>query len=132
MKKEILSFVAVLVVLSGLYGAYLYTKPPRDIATSDSEMSVSAEDLIGQFEADPVQASQHHRNKVIEISGKVTEIEHGDTSTILILDQGIKCELHQRSQTVTMGQQINVKGLLAGYDEMFNEISLLKCYILNP
>lgn len=132
MKKKIISFIAVLILFFGLYGVYLYTKPPTDVASSDSEMSVSAEKLIGEFEVDPTQASQDLQNKIIEISGEITEIEHGENSTIIILDQGVKCELHQRSQNVSIGQQVHIKGLLTGYDEMFNEISLLKCHILNP
>ena len=131
MKKKILLSVAALLIAGISYGIYLYNKPHKDIAESKAELTITAPELIEKFTANLEKASTSLTNKIVEIQGSITTIEKTETSIIIILDQGVKCELKNESQQLEKGQVITIKGVYSGYDEMFNEISLIRCHLTN-
>ena len=67
---------------------------------------------------------------MVEISGTITDIEHSSEQTIIILNKGIKFGLPANTLNITKGEQVEIKGVFSGFDEMFNEISFAKCYLI--
>ena len=69
-------------------------------------------------------------DKIVQITGVITLVESNNESKIIILDNAIKCELNNLEVSLNKGAQVTVKGLYTGYDDMFNELSLVKCHII--
>ena len=131
MKKKTFLFIGILVLFAVSYGGYLYNKPHKNIAETAPELTITAQELIQDFNEDQTQISTELINKVIKVEGIITTIEKTNESIIVILDEGIKCELNNKSQILEKGQKITVKGVYSGFDEMFNEISLIRCHLIN-
>ena len=130
MKKNIFILAAVIAILVGAYGAFQYNKPHKNIAEAESELVIGANELISKFDKNKDSASNNLLSKVTEISGKITAIEHSSEQTIVILNEGVKCGLPPNTLNITKGEQVKIKGVYSGFDEMFNEISFAKCYLL--
>lgn len=123
MKKVIIS--ALLLILCGaVYGVYLYNKPSLDVQSVKADLLFNAAELIAENKLQDADIG-----KVIEISGTISVIEKSEESTIVILNDGIKCEI-LNAQNIEVGQFLTIKGIYSGFDEMFNEISLKKCYVI--
>ncbi|NQY28544.1 MAG: hypothetical protein HRT69_03625 [Flavobacteriaceae bacterium] len=129
MKNKILIIVASLLLAVLLYGTYLYNKPHKNILDSDSDISYVANTLINKFNANKI-TSNDLLDKVIEISGNVTLVEESEKSIIVVLNNGVKCELKNTTKTMKIGDHITIKGVYSGFDEMFNEISLTRCHLI--
>ncbi len=130
MKKKIFITISFLTVLAVSYGAFLYHKPHKNIETVESDITANATELIAQFNTNKDQISNNLFEKVLEVSGTITHIEQSSEHTLLILDDGIKCELHTINKELSPGNTVKLKGVYSGFDEMFNEISLIRCYLI--
>ena len=130
MKKKIFILAAALAVMIGSYGFFQYNKPHKNIAETQSELVIGANELISKFNENKEIASNDLLNKVVEISGTITDIEHSSEQTIIILNKGIKFGLPANTLNITKGEQVEIKGVFSGFDEMFNEISFAKCYLI--
>ncbi len=129
--KKILILVVVALLSATGYGYYLFQKPSKDIATTKPYLSTIAPQLIAKFGSGQTSSSSELLSKVIQVSGKVTDIEKGKESIIIVLNEGIKCEIIlDKNPPFVKGDYLTVKGIFSGFDDMFNEISLTKCYIV--
>jgi len=131
MIKKIVIGASVLTMALGVYGFYLFNKPSEHIVASKAELIITSKDLIEKFESQSNLAKKY-LNKVIEVNGVITLIEKGTINTILVLDNGIKCEVgnDQISKEIILGKDLAVRGVFNGVDEMFNEIILAKCLLI--
>ncbi len=68
-------------------------------------------------------------NKVVELSGKITEKD----SLGIIIDNSIFCQfIHKtNSDNLQLNQQITIKGIVIGYDDLLEELKLNQCIIKN-
>lgn len=130
MKKKIFILAAALAVMIGSYGFFQYNKPHKNIAETQSELVIGANELISKFDENKEIASNDLLNKVVEISGTITDIEHSSEQTIIIMNEGIKFGLPANTLNINKGDQVEIKGVFSGFDEMFNEISFAKCYLI--
>ncbi len=130
MKKKIFILAAVIVVLIGFYGVFQYNKPHKNIAEASSELVIEASELISRFKESKDVTSNNLLNKVVEISGTITDIEHSSQQTIIILNTGVKCGLPANTLNIAKGELVKIKGVFSGFDEMFNEISFSKCHLI--
>jgi len=129
MKKKIVFIIPSIILVAVIYTAYLYNKPPKNIVDSNADISYAANTLINNFNTNKI-TSNDLVTKVIEVSGKITLIEKSAKNIIVILNDGIKCELKSTSEALKTGNHITIKGLYSGFDEMFNEISLTSCHLI--
>lgn len=132
MVKKI-SIAALLVIVGAIiYGIYSFNKPAESVTISNADLKMTATALIDKMESNP-EAASSLLNKVIEVTGKVSLLEKGKQTTIVVLDEQVKCEIEntQIESTMAMGNKITIKGVYSGLDEMFNEIILSKCQLIN-
>lgn len=131
MKTKILTFFITVFVLAIVYGFYEYHRKPINIVDQKPELEIAAVNFVKQFEQNREQAIVEQKGKLIQVQGKITSLEEGYNSFIVVLDSGVKCELSPENKgTVIRNQKVTLKGVFAGYDEMFNEISLVRCHLL--
>ena len=129
MKNKIVIIIPSMLVAILLYSIYQYNKPPKNILDSDPDITIVANNLINKFDTNQI-TSNDLLNKVIEVTGKITLVEKSDKNIIVILNDGVKCELKNTNKNIKTGNHITIKGMYSGFDEMFNEISLAKCHLI--
>ena len=124
MKKIVLTLV--LLFFAGLgFGLYQYFKPPENLKNREAEISLSAAELKEQLAADTA-ARNEFSNKVLLVEGILSSVEKGEYITFII-DSSIRGELDKNTQIPEPGQAVRIKGMLGGYDEIFEEVVLIKC-----
>jgi len=119
MKKILIGLILVGLVTSGVIYV-MYNKPHRDPATEKS-ISVSSMELFRSFEEDEALANKLYLDKVLEISGKISEITaNQDMTPIIVLETenmvfGIRCTMNESETKVKVGETVTIKGICTGY-----------------
>ncbi len=131
MKNKIFLLIGALFFSIATYCMYLYNKPHQEVLKIEPELYTTAHGLIEKNGKTP-EMLLALLDEVIEVSGEITMVEKGDENIIVILDNGIKCELEkQQYGQITEGEKVKIKGIYSGVDELFNEISFKRCYLIN-
>ncbi len=125
--KKILLTVMFLFFAALSFGLYHYYKPPVNLMNRQAEVILSAAELKKQLTAD-TSAKEMLGDKIILVKGKVSSVEKGEYTTIII-DSFIRGELDKNTEIPQVGQQVGIKGILGGYDEIFEEVVLVKCQL---
>lgn len=135
---------ATALVAGTAYGLYRYFEPVKGIDKLDTDVRLTAEQLLADFEADPEQAEIKYKNKVLEIHGSVTKTEPDSAGGKIIFDKQGKfvivaaCTAGSREavKALEQNQAVRVKGVYTGYvviDDMFmipGEIKIDPCALL--
>jgi membrane-associated HD superfamily phosphohydrolase len=132
-KMILMGIVACLVSLTAIV-YHQYNKPALQVMDVAGE-SVSAGALLTAFSNTEVQANKQYLNKVLQVTGNVTEIKHGSHNNLqVLLDANdpmstIACTMENSQQEVQAGQTITIKGICTGY---LNDVILIKCVLVPP
>lgn len=124
MKKTALLVALLLLLLIG-FGFYQYSRAPANLKNEKAEIILTATKLKEQLASDTL-ARTKYSNKVILVEGTVSSVEQGE-HTIITLDASVRGELEKNTVVPEPGQSVRLKGMLGGYDEMFEEAVLIKC-----
>jgi hypothetical protein len=132
-KKYILIAAIFWILLIGL-AYYFYSKPHRSAANQKTDVQINASELYEQFQRDESSANLRFIDKIIEVKGKVAEVQHSGIRTSLQLDAGvamggINCSLADSSpnlQVPPKGTLITIKGKCAGF---LMDVNLVDCVV---
>lgn len=117
--RKTLIVLLLLIVAACTTFYFLYNKPHRNPA-SEKSISITSEDLFDQFSKDEIKANAQYLDKVLEVSGKVLEIdENQNKATVIILETndpifGIRCSMNS-NLAVKVGELVIVRGICTGY-----------------
>jgi hypothetical protein len=132
--KPALAGMGILLLIA-IAGLYLYNKPHTGVSNVDTDLNITAAALLKDFEQDEKLANNKYLNKVIEVTGNVTDIQNVNGSQIILLgsdvavggvsckmsnDKNIKKQLPKKSTTIT------IKGKCSGY---LMDVNLVDCII---
>jgi len=136
MVKKIIIGLLALGILGGVYGYFQYNKEHRDIASEEASVQVAAVDLYQSYVDDEVAANAVYLDKVVEVSGEVTEVITDQGSEMIVLktsDDFFGVDIFfidsLAAANIAAGSQIKIKGYCAGGDEM--GVKMVKCSIVN-
>lgn len=131
--KRIFIAVAVIALLGGIIGYQMYNKPHQDIASTESDLTIQASDLLNAFETDEATANQKYNDKLVAVSGTVADVTKEDGTVKVILDtgnplSGVICQLdelteHDRTD-FEVGETVTLKGKCTGY---LMDVVLVRC-----
>jgi hypothetical protein len=134
-KKMILGFTLITIAGAG-YGFYLYKKKPADIRKETALFEISAAALVAEFNADETIANQKYTDKVIAVTGKVTEVKMDAAGQATVfLDSGdplasVNCSFYAEETAVAsrlrQGTFIVIKGKCTG---KLMDVVLNKCSV---
>ncbi len=120
--KNIIIAVVVLFTLGAGVAYYMYNKPVASLESKKADVSVSADQILADYESDEKTANDKYLGKVVEVKGKVATItsEEGkhkvqlETSNPIAL---VICELEEGKDALALkvGEDASIKGLCSGY-----------------
>jgi hypothetical protein len=141
-KKSVRYFLlaAFILIVAGIsIGLHLYTKKHKDLSKVKAEYIMNAPDLLAAFESDEAAASAKFINKVIEVTGIVSDLEFNPVSSTLTItltgDNGISgviCTINgiteEKYLSVEVNQKLTVRGECSGMlmDVLMNNCILVK------
>jgi superfamily I DNA and RNA helicase len=107
--------------LSGVLGYNYIYKEHRNISFEKAEFHLTSKDLIEDYQLNVDKATTKYLNKVVQISGKITDVEN-DNFTI---DDVIVCYSDSVTiQSLKINITVTMKGRNIGYDELLENIKL--------
>jgi len=108
--------VAMGAVVAYWYGWY---KPKRSVE-NESGITVSAQQLVAEYQANDASSNTKYLNKTLQVSGTVTSIgtnqENKPTITLASDDAfaGVFCTMKSNEKPVAVGSKVTVKGICSG------------------
>jgi len=124
MKKLLIALVLLLVI--GYFGYNYVMAPPKNISESSADFKITATDFSKEFSANLESANTKYQEKIIRINGIITEVE----SEGITINKTIFCKLDGK-ESLNVGDQIKIKGLYIGYDDLFELVKLDQCTIVD-
>ncbi len=128
MQKKITLISFLIIGVAVLIGYNYIYKDHRDISEEIATHKIEAVNFSSEFAGNPEEAERKYLNKIIEITGIVSEI----SSSEITLNNGVFCSFleTQNITNLSPGKQITIKGRCIGYDDLLEEIKLDQCTIL--
>src|SRR5687767_9552445 len=77
MKKVILPLV-LLVLVAISVGYYMYNKPVESLNNKTADVTITADQLLAEYEANEKAANDKYLGKVVQVSGKVSDVTTED------------------------------------------------------
>jgi hypothetical protein len=124
MKKIFLVLIA-LGIIGASVGYYMYNKPIKDYTDSKAELSITASELFLQYSSNEQKADSLYREKVIAVSGNVSEISKNQKQeTVIYLGTddpmfGIQFTMlasdSNNYKSLRTGEVVSLKGLCTGF-----------------
>ena len=126
-KKVILFFLLICLVSFGVY-KYVY-KSHRSISDEEASYTFKTNQLIEEYSRDESLANSKYLDKVIVVSGKVTQVNTAEKS--ITLDEKLSGLVIDDLSNIKMGDSISIKGRFLGYDELLEEAKMDQITIIN-
>jgi hypothetical protein len=136
LKKRTILWVGMLLLLliAVAWAYHLYMKPHQSAAGETVDYTISADSLYHQYQTNEHFADQKYLGKVIEVSGRLAEIQHSGNSEIWILSPqpgggGINCQLFGGTTIdpePKTGDAVTVKGRCTGF---LMDVNLADCVL---
>lgn len=133
--KKILITLIVLAVIGASYGYYMYNKPVESLENKEANVTISADQLIADYEADEKNANDKYLGKVVMVSGKIAEITNEEGKKKVNLEtsnpiSAVICEMEESKKTEKLkaGDMIKVKGMCSGY---LSDVILVQSVVVN-
>lgn len=122
MLKKILFALLILAILGGALIYYKYNKPVASLERKKPDVEVSASHLISAYEADEKTADESYLGKIVQVSGKVSEITNEEGIIKIHIESDspmslVNCELEEGQETgsLNVGDHVKVKGKCTGF-----------------
>ncbi|MFN2457365.1 MAG: hypothetical protein ABR502_04105 [Chitinophagaceae bacterium] len=122
MKRKWLFIVPIIVLIVGVWMYYLYQKPRTLVADREASYVITAEKLYQEFAKDEELANKKYSGKIIEVVGKVADVQAMDNTTAIILsggggNGGVNCSIQNitNASPPSKDEMVTVKGRCTGF-----------------
>ncbi|MBN9384530.1 MAG: hypothetical protein J0H74_27500 [Chitinophagaceae bacterium] len=127
----------LLLVLAG-WGYYEYQRPHESAAGEAASITIDADALYTQYSNDEKDCDGKYLGKVLQVSGKLSEVQHSGQSEIWIISTGggntgggINCQLFPGEKIPEPhpkpGDNVTVKGRCTGF---LMDVNLSDCIVV--
>ncbi|CAM1365118.1 hypothetical protein [Tenacibaculum xiamenense] len=125
-KNKGVLLISIILVIS-FWGVFQYVfQAPKQIEAMEVLYSGTSKNFINLLDKNPLKWN----NKPIALSGKITELVENN----FIMDGFVFCQLketHEVKSLPKLNDEITIKGIVVGYDELLNELKINQCIIKN-
>lgn len=129
--RKFLPFILLAAIISGVVGYMVYNKSHIETKDVSSDVVISPQALLENYEMDETAADAKYLDKIIEIKGIVKNINNVASGGSISLDTGnemasIICEFESSTAyaNVKIGDEVTVKGICSG---KLMDIVLVRC-----
>jgi len=108
---------------------FTYNKPHKDFSAAQTDITLEAVELYEHYQNDLSDANLKFLDKVLLVNGPVTELN----SNLVIIGGNIVCSLDSSyvlDAGIKLDDKISVKGRCIGYDDLFGEVRIDHCFIM--
>ena len=135
-KHAVLAGVAIVILALAGMGLYWYNKPHTGVGNKAPDVQISAADLYSAYQRDEINADKKFLNKIVEVTGEVTEVQNTSGSIIVTLGVpgemgGVNCRLttvgKNPDTTSYQTKIITIKGKCSGF---LMDVNLVDCVII--
>ncbi len=138
LKKTILLSIILGVFTIG-YAIYQYNKPHKSVLQKETFITSNALEFYNFYKENPDKAAKEIYNQILTLQGKVSSIEKatnketGDQSLTVILDGVVKCDMiiNAKNSNLSENDIVTIVGEYSAYDDMFEELNLIRCELQN-
>ena len=125
MRKDHFNFLLALIIFIAIVGCGICNRSESNKEElNDPEVKVSSETLIKDYRENEVSADDKYRNKILEVTGVVSQVKKESLSRVIVILQkpktywGVKCQLNKDYKDVAgdlrPGDKITVIGKCTG------------------
>lgn len=134
--RKIITGMIILALAAAGYGWFQYQKAPPDIRKQKAGIEISAVELLKTFQQDEVAANAKYVDKVLIVSGTVTNIQTDSSGQATVSLQtndllaAVTCSFYQDDEGVKKlkaGSLAHIKGICTG---MLADVVLNKCSLV--
>lgn len=136
MIRKILLGLCALALLGGIVAYFQYNKKHRDIASEESSLKITSVALFGAYSTNEKEANALYLDKVISVTGEVSEKTDEENSKLLVLKSdddffGVNASMENGEDigNIEVGAQVTVKGRCTGGDDM--GVIVTNCTLVN-
>jgi len=132
MKKKIFYAILIIVLGIGVYIFYRVSKPRQGLVNVSPAVTITANELYRQYQANEPAADSLFLDKVIEVTGTIADIEATDSTLSLELkggeSGGVNCSIAggTRTNSFKSGDAVTLKGRCSGF---LMDVTLTDCVI---
>lgn len=134
--KRIIFLIAILAVITGAFiGFSQYNKKHKDLQKINADYTLEASSLFAAFSTNETEANKKYLSKIVELSGKVTDIKSSDDAYQLYLETddpmfGIICDMEDQANEnkIKIGDEIKIRGICSGF---LMDVALNRCVIVD-
>ena len=129
-KKKIIILVSLLSFLAVSTTIYfVWNKPHKNYFNAPVDISIEGTKLNEYYQNDLMDANLKFLDKILLVSGPVTKLN----SNLVIIGGNIVCSLDSSyilDTGIKLDDKISVKGRCIGYDDLFGEVRIDHCFIM--
>jgi hypothetical protein len=119
--KKLLVLLLLLAVVAGSIGYYFFNKKVDSLENTEAHFSLTADELFNAFEQNEVEAQKKYVDKVLLVSGLVSNVKLQDSlSTVVLAAEnamigGVNCSFSIQPKGVSKGETVSIKGRCQGF-----------------
>ena len=138
MKRIAFIAVTILLIVISVTAYYRYNQPRKDVSAQHTDVTINANHLYQQYYEHEQEANQKYLDKVIEVKGKVSEVQSNNGLIVLLINAGngmggINCSMKENNSINVMQQlkdkEVLVKGKCTGF---LMDVNLVDCLLVQP
>ncbi|MCY7422039.1 MAG: OB-fold putative lipoprotein [Chitinophagaceae bacterium] len=138
MKRVVFIGAIILLLFISLVAYYRYNQPRQNIAAQDADVTINAAQLYQQYNEHEPEANQKYLDKIVEVKGKVSEVQNNNSLIVLLINAGdgiggINCSMKDKNFGTDMLQlkdkEVVVKGKCSGF---LMDVNLVDCVLIQP
>jgi len=138
MKKLMIILAFVMITGGFTIGYYMYNKPHVNVSEEKIDITTTIEALASDFQTDHEASIKKYADKIMSLSGKFHSSSSGQSQFMTIVLKGdqtfANCEMDtlytKNIPGFREGEEITLKGLFVGYDDLLGELQLKKCLVI--
>ena len=123
-------YFPLLIILLATAVYFVWNKPHKDYSTMKTDITINSLNFINEFKANSTLATENYLNQIILVNGNITD----KLTKSVVLDNGIVCTLDSSSlkalRLIQINNEVSIKGRFVGFDDLFEEIRLDHCFIM--
>jgi len=113
-----------------------FNRAPVDVNDTSASITINADEILADFEADETVANKKYTDKIIQIKGVISEISTQDGNASITLDSpnfdaNIICSFQSEDNLNILkfkaGDEISIKGICTGF---LLDVVFVKCVII--